>query len=104
MQLVARFIQNNMGDNFFVGRWGGEEFLLIMKHQSVDEAYASLSQLLVQISKLPIQYKEQDIPLTASIGVTELPIDVDVTDAFDKADVALYYAMQHGRNQVQIGK
>jgi diguanylate cyclase len=53
---------------------------------------------------LPIQYKEQDIPLTASIGVTELPLNADVTDAFDKADVALYYAKQHGRNQVQIGK
>jgi diguanylate cyclase (GGDEF)-like protein len=104
LQLVARFIQNNMDDNFFIGRWGGEEFLLIIQHQTVEVAYTNLAKLLVKISKLPIQYKEQNIPLTASIGVTELPLDTDVTDAFDKADVALYYAKQHGRNQVQIGK
>lgn len=104
LQLVARFIQNNMDDNFFIGRWGGEEFLLIIEHQTIQDAYKNLTNLLVKIAQLPIQYKEQDIPLTASIGVTELPLNADATDAFDKADVALYYAKQQGRNQVQIGK
>lgn len=103
LQLIAKFVQNNMSDDFFIGRWGGEEFLLIIKQHTVQAAFEKLTKLLKQIERLPIQYKDQDIPLTASIGVTELLPDTDSNDAFDKADIALYHAKENGRNQVKIG-
>lgn len=103
LQLVAKFVQQQMHDTSFVGRWGGEEFLLILNGHKAADAFVLLSSLLLKIEQLPIQYKDQTIPLTASIGINELSALSDVTDAFDKADIALYHAKQQGRNQVQIG-
>jgi diguanylate cyclase (GGDEF)-like protein len=78
-------------------RVGGEEFVVVLKNVSMDLARTVFERFRQVVEN---HYFPQVGRITTSIGVTEITgNDLPVT-TMDRADQALYYAKDHGRNQV----
>jgi diguanylate cyclase (GGDEF)-like protein len=78
-------------------RFGGEEFVVLLRAPRVEDAARALERLR---EKVQAYVFPQAGPLTVSLGFTEVRASDTPTAAFERADKAVYYAKQHGRNQV----
>lgn len=86
-----------------VGRLGGEEFAIILPGADLAAAEIFAERLRKQVADTPATHESWTIPLTISIGVTEIkPLDVSADDALTRADRALYRAKECGRNRVTV--
>ena len=82
-----------------LGRWGGEEFVLVCPGASLEKAAElaeKLRQKIAQMNFIP----EDPLSITASFGVAAAHADQNFEDAFRQADEALYLAKSRGRNCV----
>lgn len=98
LQEFANILSNNIRSSDVVGRWGGEEFLVICTHTDMDGAYALAESLRQKIENhiFPsIGHK------TASFGIAVFQVNDSLESLFKKADEALYRAKEAGRNQVR---
>jgi diguanylate cyclase (GGDEF)-like protein/PAS domain S-box-containing protein len=86
-----------------VGRLGGEEFAVILPGADLPAAEIFAERLRKQVAETPAMHENRSVPLTISIGVTEIkPIDSSADDALTRADRALYRAKECGRNRVTV--
>ncbi|MEW6057138.1 MAG: GGDEF domain-containing protein [Bdellovibrionota bacterium] len=84
-----------------LGRYGGEEFLVLLPGLSLEAATQVGEQVRSAIEKFHFKYDDKRISVTTSVGVAELALDVDShTALFKLADKAVYQAKSSGRNQV----
>lgn len=81
-----------------VGRWGGEEFLLLAPHTSHDQACVLAERCRGLVAGAPVG--DPRIPVTASFGVATLGPDDDARTLMRRADLALYMAKSEGRDRV----
>lgn len=82
------------------GRYGGEEFLLILPETPQDDAFSTVNRLRLLVSELDWTAICPGMQVTISAGVTAIR-DGDTTDsALSRADRAMYRAKEHGRNTV----
>jgi diguanylate cyclase (GGDEF)-like protein len=81
-----------------VGRYGGEEFLVVLPDCSILRAREVAERIRERVSG---DAMAGEISITLSIGLAEWKVEDDVTHLLHRADVALYRAKQNGRNQVQ---
>lgn len=87
----------------FVGRYGGEEIVVILPSQNISKAKEVAGKVLTTISKQPVVFESNDITVTASIGVSSLRKEHhDYLMVFAEADEALYKAKEDGRNRVEL--
>jgi diguanylate cyclase (GGDEF)-like protein/PAS domain S-box-containing protein len=85
----------------FVGRFGGEEFLLILPELNHEKALGLAERIRKQVESHTIITQDQVIKITVSIGVSTFPKHGNDVDALVKAsDDAMYKAKASGRNQV----
>lgn len=82
-----------------LGRWGGEEFVLVCPGASLAKA-AELAEKLRQKIKDTNFIPDDPLPITASLGVAAAHVDQSFEDAFRQADQALYLAKSRGRDCV----
>lgn len=101
---VAKMLVDALRKNDAIGRWGGEEFLLIMQSGAHTELYQVLSRIKSSIEKTPIIYKKEQIFCTLTIGATVFdPNDPKpLEDLIGKADKNLYRGKNTGRNKVVL--
>jgi diguanylate cyclase (GGDEF)-like protein len=92
-----------------VGRYGGEEFGLLLVQAGAEEAAIITNRLRERVAgqrfplpELPSGPAALDIPVTVSIGVAQLIDDDDLESLLHRADQALYEAKAAGRNQVRV--
>jgi len=87
------------------GRFGGEEFLILLPNTGVDAATDLAEKLRSSLEKTSFNYEGKRMPVTSSLGVAELGLDIDSAQSlFKLADKAVYQAKGGGRNQVCIGR
>lgn len=86
-----------------LGRYGGEEFLLVVPGCGLDDTLHLAERVRLKVAMSPFATSEGDIPVTVSLGVTwyEFPVQADVDDLVRAADGALYRAKRGGRNRVE---
>lgn len=86
-----------------VARWGGEEFVVLLREVDVAAARAAAERIRATLHGTPVQVAGSAVALTVSIGVAaHLPAE-DVANTLARADRALYAAKAAGRNRVHIG-
>lgn len=81
-----------------VGRWGGEEFLIICPETSCEGAMILAEKVRKAVESLPLHRYGT---VTISLGVTCSKLDDDINTVIQRADKALYLAKSAGRNQVR---
>ncbi len=92
-----------MGDLF--GRYGGEEFAVILPNTDLEGAEEVAERIRQSIAKNTIDYNQKIISVTASIGVAIIDSnDTRYEDLISNADLALYQAKAAGRNRVCLAK
>lgn len=82
-----------------LARWGGEEFILLCKKTSLDQAAKIAEKICRKVSEKKFVH---NLRITASFGVAEMYQQESTKQFFDRADKALYKAKKMGRNQVQM--
>jgi|GEM_PF-237375 len=99
---IAEIIKHNTPKSGFIGRWGGEEFLILLPASTLEQARLLAETLRRKIAQNKIVTPDQDqFTVTASFGVGECT-DCDFPSTFREVDQALYDAKHRGRNQVSV--
>jgi diguanylate cyclase (GGDEF)-like protein len=101
IQAVADVMREQVRDTDYAGRYGGEEFVVLLP--DVDSAGAMLfaERLRQRIESLLVTYEGQGIPFTISLGVADLSHPTqEYLQLIERADQALYASKEGGRNQV----
>ena len=104
LRQVATLIADSIRASDTFGRYGGEEFMLILPETTPENAVALAEELRVLVMQEPLRIAEgQEIQVTISIGIaggrgSQLQLDMVV----DRADAAMYAAKSQGRNRTYL--
>jgi len=97
---VAGRMQGAVRNFDTVGRYGGEEFLIVMDNANADTAYEIAERVRFRVAATPVKTRSTEVKMTVSVGLAELKPGDDVDSLVKRADEALYKAKHRGRNQV----
>ncbi|HHW04246.1 MAG TPA: GGDEF domain-containing protein [Thermoanaerobacterales bacterium] len=101
---MGSIIKTGFRKTDIAGRIGGEEFAVVLKNASLEEAKKVAEQLRETVAKRKVIYGKQEISFTVSIGVAAIGGNADdindIEDILKMADNALYKAKAKGRNRV----
>jgi diguanylate cyclase (GGDEF)-like protein len=97
---LAQTIQEQVRSTDIIGRWGGEEFLMILPGSAMEDSKQVMQRLLECIANMPIEYKGHVLHIKASIGLARLKSGETVHALIQRADEALYEAKDKGRNRL----
>ena len=86
----------------FVGRWGGEEFLILMPNCDAEDARNAAERVREAVEAIDLASVGAGLSVTASLGVAQWLPGETGTQVVARADEALYEAKAHGRNQVRV--
>jgi len=103
LQVIANTLKKIIGDDAFIGRYGGEEFVLVFSDMDKVTVVNKLNILRKKVASLPFTFKNNRVSITLSIGVSLVQQDDNVHSAFERADDALYQAKKSGKNRVIYG-
>lgn len=81
----------------FIGRWGGEEFMVLLSESNAEEAVRLAEK--IRLAFAAVTYETAG-PQTVSIGVTQMKDGEDADTIYTRVDKALYTAKANGKNQV----
>ncbi|MBO7363186.1 MAG: GGDEF domain-containing protein, partial [Lachnospiraceae bacterium] len=96
---VADILKTCVRDGDVVCRWGGEEFLLLVKgNRNVASTVAE--RIRARIENNVVEYGEHRITFTMTLGVSTYAPGYSLESLVTQADENLYYGKEHGRNQV----
>jgi diguanylate cyclase (GGDEF)-like protein len=96
---LSKYLKCSIRDVDILGRYGGEEFMIIMTNSKLEDAYAAAEIYREEISKLVIG--DESIRITISGGVAEYKENESIIDIVDRADKNLYKAKENGRNRIE---
>ena len=103
IKLVAEIAQECARDSDCVGRYGGEEFTIILPHTDSEGARVFSERLRKKVEQQVVRYEEHEIRFTVSLGVAQISPRYDSETAWlEAADQALYQSKHGGRNLVSV--
>ncbi len=104
LRAVANRLARNVRSFDTIGRWGGEEFVVVMPDAGLDVALSVAERLRRKVAGARIALSDagNEVPVTVSVGVAVMAGARDtVEDMLRRADEGLYAAKRHGRNRVE---
>lgn len=101
VHLVA-VIQDTIRTNDLVGRYGGEEFLVLLPGSNIETACEVTERLRRQLSLKPVVWEGRELLVTFSGGVAALQPDESESSLISRADKAMYSAKLGGKNRVTV--
>lgn len=106
LKMIGKCLSNTLRQTDFVGRYGGEEFVVILAETSLENALAIAENIRRLIETSPVIFERDELKVSASIGVADFRPDTHkkYEDIFALSDKALYYSKEHGRNCVTFIK
>jgi len=105
LKVIAKKLHENLRSIDLTGRWGGEEFILVLPDTTAEQAQEIIDRIRTNIANIPFSPSStsKKFNVTVSFGISESSLaDVPLQDILAKADQALYCAKANGRNQVVI--
>ncbi len=97
LQAVAQIISKAISRKDYLGRWGGEEFVVLLPNKPKAFAIAMAEKIRLSIQDKVFE-PENPVLVTASFGVSDRLPGEDFNETFKRADIALYQAKAQGRN------
>ncbi|RKT89766.1 diguanylate cyclase [Rahnella aquatilis] len=98
---VAYLVKKNVRENDFVGRYGGEEFIVFI-NADLQNATKIAEDIRMVIQNSNIKFDSQEVHVTVSIGLSEHADTQSVLETITAADNALYTAKRSGKNKIMI--
>lgn len=98
IRTVAKVVNENIGHNNSICRWGGDEFVGIIN----DEIKKSIDIIKRMQNKISEESFLNEHEITISIGVTEYKEGLSIDEVLNNADSALYSAKEKGKNNIEI--
>lgn len=102
LQQAAMALSKQLRNDDVLGRWGGEEFVLLTKITTEDGVHVLIARLMQALKTVQIRVGEETLSVTMSIGATKIEAGEPFTKAFHRADSAMYQAKESGRNTYRI--
>jgi diguanylate cyclase (GGDEF)-like protein len=97
LKQFAKILKENIRNTDFIGRWGGEEFLIVCPETSEENATTLALNLRKQIEETLFEKVGHK---TMSVGVAQIKDKIDLDNLISNADNAMYFAKENGRNKV----
>ncbi len=101
LKMVAQRCVNSLRSSDIIGRFGGEEFVVLLPGADLGRTYEIFHRIRRAIADEPIQVNGHSFTVTVSAGVTSLNAGESLEKLVEKADTALLRAKKHGRNRVE---
>lgn len=99
----ARIIKDNLRQVDLIGRFGGEEFVIMLTETATEKTRMVSERIRKAVESTAFKAYDEKLKITISIGASIFPEDADnLHDLIDRADSALYTAKKSGRNKVCI--
>lgn len=102
LQQIADITRNALRESDIVTRWGGEEFLILLKDCPLEQAHTLAEKLRQTIADHTFVLDSKNVKLSISLGMTQYSSRESLPAFFSRADKALYEAKSKGRNQVAV--
>jgi len=99
---VSRQARQAIRDSDRLFRWGGEEFLIILRKCSREDAFFIAEKIRSRIENCEITYKNKSMTVTASLGVTAFQEEDNRDTVLSRVDNAMYTAKTAGRNRTEM--
>ncbi len=97
---LAHLIKRGLRTTDLVGRYGGEEYMVVLPDTDTDNALTKLNLLRVEFEKIVFRHKDEEFTCSFSGGVCSSDLVNNVDDFVEQSDRALYSAKEQGRNQI----
>lgn len=97
--MIARYVENSLRETDMFARWGGEEFVILLREVDVNKATKIVEKIRENISQLK---HDTAGSVTVSFGLTEYKVHDTLETMFKRCDEALYKAKENGRNRVEV--
>jgi diguanylate cyclase (GGDEF)-like protein len=109
LALIAQLLQGESRDSDVVGRFGGEEFIVILSNSTQEGAKIFADRFRARVETTKVIFEGKHIPVTVSVGTaTYIQIwqpgvnaERSMKELINRADTALYFAKANGRNQIR---
>jgi diguanylate cyclase (GGDEF)-like protein/PAS domain S-box-containing protein len=101
LRAISTRFQSTLRSNDVLGRYGGEEFVVVFPETKLEEAGAVAERLRAAVADSPINVGDDALGVTVSIGLAAHTPGLDRDKLLQRADAALYAAKQDGRNLVR---
>ncbi len=102
LKFVSAAMKDLVNGRGFAVRWGGEEFFLVFEEMGLIEVAAAIENFLEAIRASVVHHGGQSIRFTMSVGLVEGDPTRDAQEMTKEADEKLYYAKEHGRDQLVV--
>ena len=102
LKSLARLLKQRLRETDIVGRYGGEEFAVIMNDTDAASAAKVIDEIRMVFSRLLHLSHDQEFSVNFSCGIADLAHFSDAVSLSEAADKALYQAKQRGRNKVVV--
>lgn len=99
---IAHAIVSGVRDYDVAGRWGGEEFMVIMPEIGAADGALVVERMRGAIAALQTNVGERELQLSASFGIAERRAGESISDTIRRADSALFEAKSAGRNRCVV--
>jgi diguanylate cyclase (GGDEF)-like protein len=98
---LAWLLKGRLRTSDIIGRYGGEEFLVVLRGVGLDDAYAILDRIRIDFMRLPQMHATASLTASFSAGIAAYPAFAGDTQLIDAADNALMKAKALGRNRIE---
>lgn len=96
---LTKLIRLHIRDSDYLIRWGGEEFIIILDNTDIDNAEMIANKLRIEVCQFSFPSAKT---VHCSFGVSQYRTNEEIDELINRCDQALYFAKEHGRNQVVI--
>lgn len=103
LQIFANSLQEIFAENAYVGRFGGDEFVILLKNPGEENFVADKARKILKVAK-NIFIEGMNIKITASIGAVTVSAAAEYEKVFALADKAVYFVKENGRNNFHINR
>ena len=101
---VAGVVRNTLRPSDRVGRFGGEEFLILLPDTGLNESAAVMARIKRELAAQPLAEKDLNVKITFSGGVAERAEREPLEQLLSRADAALYRAKRAGKNRITLSR